>query len=78
MRWCHTDLGANVFRWPRLVKEDRRLGSPAANAQEHQAEHFDGLFADSIKSDGDPPLPSLETDQQRTVTCNPSGTILHF
>lgn len=52
MRWCHTDLGANVFRWPRLLKEDRRLGSPAANAQEHQAEHFDGLFANTLKTDG--------------------------
>ncbi|EIE21685.1 hypothetical protein COCSUDRAFT_56879 [Coccomyxa subellipsoidea C-169] len=47
-----TDLGANVFRWPRLLKEDRRLGSPAANAQEHQAEHFDGLFANTLKTDG--------------------------
>ncbi|BDA44930.1 hypothetical protein COCOBI_06-4090 [Coccomyxa sp. Obi] len=51
MRWCHTDLGANVFRWSRLLKEDRRLGSPA-NAEKHEAEHFDGLFANSIKTDG--------------------------
>lgn len=27
LRWCHTDLGANAMRWPRLMAEDRRFGS---------------------------------------------------
>lgn len=27
---CHTDLGANVMRWPRLIAEKRRFGFLAA------------------------------------------------
>ena len=27
LSWCHTDLGANAFRWPRIVAENRRFGS---------------------------------------------------
>lgn len=30
LKWCHTDLGANVMRWPRLVAEHRRFGFLAA------------------------------------------------
>lgn len=30
LRWCHTDLGANVMRWPRLMAENRRFGFLAA------------------------------------------------
>jgi hypothetical protein len=30
LRWCHTDLGANVMRWPRLIAENRRFGFLAA------------------------------------------------
>lgn len=27
LKWCHTDLGANVFSYPRFVGEDRRFGA---------------------------------------------------
>jgi hypothetical protein len=30
LRWCHTDLGANAMRWPRLIAENRRFGFLAA------------------------------------------------
>ncbi len=26
LKWCQTDLGANVMRWPRLIRENRRFG----------------------------------------------------
>ena len=26
MRWCHTDLGAVVYRWGRMMREDLRFG----------------------------------------------------
>ncbi len=26
LKWCHTDLGANVFSYPRFMREDRRFG----------------------------------------------------
>lgn len=27
LRWCHTDLGANVINYQRFVKENRRFGT---------------------------------------------------
>ncbi len=30
LRWCQTDLGANVLRWPRWMREGRRFGGMAA------------------------------------------------
>lgn len=26
LKWCHTDLGATAYSWPRLLREGRRFG----------------------------------------------------
>ncbi|KAK9811560.1 hypothetical protein WJX72_005917 [[Myrmecia] bisecta] len=50
--WCHTDLGANVFNWPRLIAEDRRFGSLEADSGGLTADHFDGIMAQSLLNAG--------------------------
>ena len=52
MQWCHTDLGANVYSWQRLLREDRRFGAPTHGAEGFDAEHFDGVMASSVLADG--------------------------
>ena len=52
MNWCHTDLGANVLRWPRLMQEDRRFGVLGPKANGMSAEHFDGIMVMDLLSDG--------------------------
>ena len=53
MHWCHTDLGANVLRWPRFVAEDHRFGSMKAKAGGMSAEHFDGIMMMSLAQAGE-------------------------
>ena len=43
-RWCHTDLGANVYRWPKLIEQDQRLGQLAPYACGLPAENYDGVL----------------------------------
>ena len=45
LRWCHTDLGANVLSWPRLIQEDKRFSQLGPIACGLSAEHFDGVLA---------------------------------
>lgn len=45
LRWCHTDLGANVLSWPRLLHEGKRFSQLAPIACGLSAEHFDGVLA---------------------------------
>lgn len=45
LRWCHTDLGANVLSWPRLIQEDKRFSQLAPISCGLSAEHFDGVLA---------------------------------
>ena len=52
MQWCHTDLGANVYSWQRLMSEDRRFGAPVHGTEGLGAEHFDGVMASSVLADG--------------------------
>ncbi len=52
LAWCNTDLGANALNWPRLLREDRRLGGMAGEAGELAADHFDGALAESLLSAG--------------------------
>ena len=52
MKWCHTDLGANALRWPRLVAEGRRFGTLGAKANGMSAEHFDGIMVMDLLSEG--------------------------
>lgn len=59
MQWCHTDLGANVFRISRLLREDRRFGVQGAAAGGLGAEHYDGALANSILDEGMCPFHSL-------------------
>lgn len=59
MNWCHTDLGANVLRWPRLVAEDRRFGTLGPKAGGMSAEHFDGIMVMDLLSAGDVALLAL-------------------
>ena len=61
MQWCHTDLGANVLRWSRLMAEDRRFGALKDVSGGLTAEHFDGVMMMSLLSAGgssppDPPM----------------------
>ncbi|KAI3435905.1 hypothetical protein D9Q98_001963 [Chlorella vulgaris] len=44
LRWCHTDLGANVIAYPRFVQENRRFGALADVSGGLGAEHFDGIM----------------------------------
>ena len=52
LRWCHTDLGANALRWPRLVREDRRLSAPAGGPDDMADDHNDGLLAQALLDAG--------------------------
>lgn len=52
LRWCHTDLGANALRWPRLVREDRRLSAPAGGSDDMADDHNDGLLAQALLDAG--------------------------
>ncbi|KAK9813768.1 hypothetical protein WJX73_008320 [Symbiochloris irregularis] len=52
MQWCHTDLGANILRWPRLVAEDHRFGGMSDKSGGLTAEHFDGLMMMNLMSSG--------------------------
>ena len=45
LRWCHTDLGANILSWSRLIQEDKRFSQLAPIACGLSAEHFDGVLA---------------------------------
>ena len=45
LRWCHTDLGANILSWPRLIQEDKRFSQLGPIACGLSAEHFDGVLA---------------------------------
>ena len=56
MQWCHTDLGANALSWPRLMREDRRLGAMEGDAGELAADHFDGVLAQTLLDAGAPSL----------------------
>ncbi len=33
LRWCHTDLGANVINYQRFVQENRRFGTLGVRTQ---------------------------------------------
>ena len=52
LRWCHTDLGANALHWPRLVREDRRLSTPAGGPDGMADDHNDGLLAQALLDAG--------------------------
>lgn len=52
MRWCHTDLGANVLRYARFVSEGRSFGGPLAPESGLGAPHADGLLAQSLVTAG--------------------------
>ena len=52
MQWCHTDLGANVLRWPRLMAEDRTFGGLNDKSGGLTAEHFDGVMMMDLISSG--------------------------
>ena len=56
MQWCHTDLGANALSWPRLMREDRRLGGVGGDPGELAADHFDGVLAQTLLDAGAPSL----------------------
>lgn len=45
LRWCHTDLGANILSWPRLIQENKRFSQLGPIACGLSAEHFDGVLA---------------------------------
>lgn len=49
LRWCHTDLGANVMNYQRFVTERRRFGGLQEAAGEGvSADHFDGVMASEL------------------------------
>lgn len=52
MRWCHTDLGANVYRWPKLIQEKHRLGQLAPFACGLPAENYDGVLVHRLVEAG--------------------------
>ena len=52
MQWCHTDLGALVFRRSRLLEEDMRFGLIAQAEASPGPEHADGLLAAKIVEAG--------------------------
>jgi hypothetical protein len=52
LKWCQTDLGANVFNWPRLVAENRRFGTLAAESGGLTADNFDGVLVQKLVSQG--------------------------
>ena len=68
MQWCHTDLGANVYSWQRLLREDRRFGAPGQGADGLGAEHFDGVLASNVVSDG-AQQPSAHTALMKSCAC---------
>jgi len=46
LRWCQTDLAANVFSWPRFIADDMRYGLLDSG---HGASH-DGFMADVVRT----------------------------
>lgn len=48
LRWCHTDLGANVLHWPKLLAGNHRFGELAPFAGGLSAEHFDGVLVHKL------------------------------
>eukprot|EP00884_Botryococcus_braunii_P001944 jgi/Botrbrau1/11750/Bobra.0195s0075.1 len=52
LKWCQTDLGANVFNWPRLVAENRRFGTLSAESGGLTADNFDGVLVQKLVSEG--------------------------
>jgi hypothetical protein len=54
MEWFKTDLGSNVMRASRLLREDRRYALQGPMAYGLPAEHFDGILAASLRADGLP------------------------
>ena len=50
LRWCHTDLAANVLNYQRFMAEDRRFGGLQEFANGLAAEHFDGIMAQRLMS----------------------------
>lgn len=52
MKWCHTDLGANVFDWAKFVGEERMFGTLEKSSGGLAADHFDGVMAHALISGG--------------------------
>ncbi|DBB10253.1 TPA: hypothetical protein ACH3X3_001818 [Trebouxia sp. C0006] len=48
LRWCNTDLGANVLNWPRLIQENKRFSQLAPVACGLPAENYDGVLAQHL------------------------------
>lgn len=48
LRWCHTDLAANVYHWPRFVEDDMRFGVLEGG---HGISH-DGVMAQLVVQKG--------------------------
>lgn len=48
LRWCNTDLGANVLSWPRLIQENKRFSQLAPVACGLPAENYDGVLAQHL------------------------------
>lgn len=48
LTWCHTDLAANAYAWPRFIADDMRFGVLDSG---HGASH-DGVMADVVRSRG--------------------------
>ena len=48
LRWCNTDLGANVLSWPSLTQENKRFSQLAPVACGLPAENYDGVLAQHL------------------------------
>lgn len=52
LKWCHTDLGANAYKWPKLIQEDHRFSQLGPVACGLPAEHYDGVMVHRLTDAG--------------------------
>ena len=52
LKWCHTDLGANAYKWPKLIQEDHRFSQLGPVACGLPAEHYDGVMVHRLVDAG--------------------------